>query len=150
MRRSRKVPLMLAALAFWGCRAQREAPRHSSETVIWRPAGSWTGNGSTQTESFQIESVQWRIVWETRNEKPAGAGRFRVTVDSAVSGRQIAVPVDTSGIGHDIAYINEDPHLFYLVIDSSNVDWSVKVEEAVLRAAEPRPGPRPTGRLKGI
>ena len=40
--------------------------------------------------------------------------------------------VEHSGIGHDIAYVNEDPRLFHLVIESSNEDWSVSVEEGVV------------------
>ncbi|HJT89295.1 MAG TPA: hypothetical protein VJ732_15615 [Bryobacteraceae bacterium] len=133
--------MILAAALGSGCRsASKPAPKPVA-TVVWRPAGSWSGHGNTQTESFLIESVQWRIKWETSNEKPPGAGRFQVIVDSAVSGRQIAVPVDHQGVGSDIAYINEDPHLFYLVIQSSHVDWSVKVEEAVVRpAASPAGG----------
>lgn len=130
--------MILAAALGSGCSASKPAPKPAA-TVVWRPAGSWSGHGNTQTESFLIESVQWRIKWETSNEKPPGAGRFQVIVDSAVSSRQIAVAVDHQGAGSDIAYISEDPHLFYLVIQSSHVDWSVKVEEAVVRPAAPSP-----------
>jgi hypothetical protein len=75
---------------------------------------------------------QCRIRWETRNEQPPGAGTFHVTVNSAVSGRELAAAVDHRGTGHDVAYVGVDPHFSYLVIESSNVDWSVTVEEPAL------------------
>jgi hypothetical protein len=62
---------------------------------------------------------------------PPGAGAFRVTIHSAVSGRQLDTAVEHHGVGQNTAYVNIDPHLSYLVVDSSNVDWSVTVEEGV-------------------
>jgi hypothetical protein len=103
-------------------------------TVGWRPLESFSGRGSTQTQSFDIGSGQWRIKWEAKNEMPPGAGTLQVTVHSAVSGRPLEVAVDHRGPGHGIAYVNEDPRLFHLVIDSSNVDWTVAIEEAVVGA----------------
>src|SRR5579863_1595401 len=82
--------------------------------IGWRPVGSWSGHGNAQTDSFNIESGQWRIKWATTNEHPAGAGSFRATVHSAVSGRPFMVAVDHRGAGNGIAYVNEDPRLFDL------------------------------------
>ena len=107
----------------------REHPAERKTTVAWRPVGTWSGHGDAQTDSFDIGYTQVRLRWETRNEKPAGAGKLRVTVNSAVSGRDLAVAVDETGVGHDVAYISVEPHWSYLVISSSNLDWSVTVEE---------------------
>ena len=89
-----------------------------------------------------------RLRWETRNPgareaRPAGAdgpsvGAFRVTVHSAVSGRPLVVAVDHHGIGHDTAYVNEDPREFYLVVDSSDVDWNIAVDEGIPATADAR------------
>lgn len=113
-----------------GCRRQPKADTNAP-AVGWLPVGAWSGRGDTQTDSFNIESGTWRIKWETRNETAPGRGTFRVEVHSAVSGRPLALAVDHRGIGHDIAYVTEDPRLFELVIESRNIDWSVTVEEAV-------------------
>jgi hypothetical protein len=123
--------VIVAALTFTGC---RPGPKHSVQQTLvgWQPVGSFSGRGNSQTESFNIDSGQWRIKWATTNEKPAGAGSFRVTVHSAVSGRPMGVAVDHPGTGHGTAYVNEDPRLYHLVIESSNVDWSVAMEEAVV------------------
>jgi len=53
-------------------------------------------------------------------------------VHSAVSGRPLALAVEHRGVGHDTAYVNEDPRLFHLVIESTNLDWAVTIEEAVI------------------
>jgi hypothetical protein len=90
-----------------------------------------------QTESFNIESGQWRLKWATTNEDAPGSGTFRVTVHSAVSGRPLAVAVEHKGIGHDVAYVNEDPRLYHLVIESRGVDWSVSVEESAIGYGQP-------------
>ena len=100
--------------------------------IGWRPLGTWSGRGDEQTDSFNIETGQWRIKWEARNETAPGAGRLRIEVHSSVSGRPLGEAVEHNGTGHDIAYVNEDPRLFHLVIESSNEDWSVSVEEGVV------------------
>lgn len=109
--------------------ACRRDPAERKTTVAWRPVGSWSGHGDAQTDSFDIGFTQVRIRWEARNEKPATKGTLRVTVNSAVSGRELTVAVDHNGPGHDVSYISVEPHWSYLVIDSTNLDWTVTVEE---------------------
>ena len=48
------------------------------------------------------------------------------------SGRILAEVVDTTGVDHDVAYITELPHRYYLVITSKGVDWTVTAEEPIL------------------
>jgi hypothetical protein len=93
---------------------------------------SFSGRGDSQTESFDIDSTQWRIKWETKGAASPDAGSFHLVVHSAVSGRPILDAVNHHGNGHGIAYVTEDPRLYHLVIESSGVDWSVAVEEAVV------------------
>jgi len=125
--------LILAALMTFGCRSE-SPPAVKPGTVGWRPIGEWSGRENTQTESFNIESGQLRIKWETKNETAPGAGRFKVEVHSAVSGRPIALAVEHQGVGKDTAYVSDEPRLYFLLIESSNIEWTVKVEEAVVAA----------------
>ncbi len=126
---------MLAALACGACRT--ESRTNSQQTLVgWRPVASFSRRGDSQTESFNIESGQWRIKWAITNERPAGAGTFRATVHSAVSGRPLGVPIEHRGPGHGTAYVNEDLRLYHLVIESSDVDWSITMEEAVVGYAQ--------------
>jgi hypothetical protein len=128
---SRVCALIIAALGILSCRYEPQAAT-KPDLVGWRPIASWSGHGDAQTDSFNIESGQLRIKWATSNENPAGAGTFRVTVHSAVSGRPLTVAVEHRGDGRGIAYVNEDPRLFHLVIESRSVDWSIAVEESVI------------------
>jgi len=122
--------LLLVAGATGGCHS---APHPESKTrqVGWRPIASFSGRGDDQTESFNIESTQWRIKWETKGAASPGAGTFHVVVHSAVSGRPIADAVEHQGNGRGVAYVTEDPRLYHLVIESSGLDWSIAVQEAV-------------------
>lgn len=131
-----KMVLIVAVLAIGACRSPSKPKVESKLAVVgWRPVETFSGHGNTQTQSFDIGVGQWRIRWETKNEMPPGTGTFQLTVHSAVSGRPLELLVDRRGVGHDIAYVNEDPRLFHLVIESSNVDWSVAIEEAVVGGA---------------
>jgi hypothetical protein len=123
--------IVLTTAGLCGCRSERKVEAKPSP-LAWQKVGAWSGRGNAQTDSFDIGFSQCRIRWETRNEKPPGEGIFHVTVNSAVSGRELAVAVDHKGTGHDLAYVGVDPHFSYLVIESSNVDWSVTVEEPAL------------------
>jgi hypothetical protein len=115
----------------FGCKSARRPEPHQSQ-IGWRPIGSWSGRGDVQTESFDIGSTQWRIKWETKGAASTGAGSFHVVVHSAVSGRPIQDAVEHQGDGHGVAYVTEDPRLYHLVVESGGVDWSIKVEEAVV------------------
>jgi len=123
--------IVLTATTLVGCRAERKVEAKPLP-LAWQKIGSWSGRGNAQTDSFDIGFSQCRIRWETRNENPSGQGTLHVTVNSAVSGRELAVAVDHRGVGRELAYVGVDPHFSYLVIESSNVDWSVTVEEPAL------------------
>ena len=99
----------LLLLALGGCKSAPRAEAHPQ--VGWRPIGSWSGRGDTQTDSFNIESTQWRIKWETKGAAAPGAGTFHLVVHSAVSGRPIQDAVQHQGNGRGVAYVTEDPRL---------------------------------------
>jgi hypothetical protein len=129
--------LLIAATAASGCRSKPH-PEIQHNQIGWRPIGKWSGRGDTQTESFNIESTQWRIKWETKGAASPGAGSFHLVVHSAVSGRPIQDAVQHQGNGHGVVYVTEDPRLYHLVIDSGGVDWSIAVEEAVVGDVQSR------------
>jgi hypothetical protein len=128
--------LLGAALVTAGCQSDARPPVKPVKAV-WRSVGSWSGKGSTQTESFELSGL-WRIRWQARNEASPAAGTLHVTVNSAVSGRPLMTAVDHKGVGSDAVYVTEDPHLFYLVIDSSNIDWWIAAEEPVASQQTPK------------
>ncbi len=124
----RKIFLLAAALLACGCRSDHP-PAATQLVQKWRPLGSWSGHGDTQTESFEIGYTEVRLRWVTRNESRPGAGKFHVTVHSSVSGRELADAINRQGTDHGTAYVGVDPHYSYLLIESANLDWWITVEE---------------------
>jgi hypothetical protein len=132
-----------------------ELPRaaKADDSVIWEHLGSWTGHGSMQTESFTGATGAFRIKWAARQgeapvKKPlsgkapvAAPGTFKVTIHSSISGRPLQIAVDQLGPGADTAYVNEDPRVFFAVVDAANIDWSFSVDEAVGTMITKKPKP---------
>jgi hypothetical protein len=130
------VPV-LAALAAGGCtRRAVDPPKPAERTVADHQLGSWSGRGNLQTESFTSDTGALRVRWETTPQPgdPASAatGAFRITAHSAISGRPLQEVVDHTGVGGGVGYVQQDPHVFYVVVDSSHVNWRFTVEEAVV------------------
>ena len=123
-----------------------ESKPATEDAFIWQQLGSWTGRGSQQTESFIGETGTLRVRWDARNETAPRRGTFQVTVHSAISGRPLAVAGESRGVGHGLSYINEDPRVFYLVVDSANLEWSVTVEEGLAVTSKVQGKPHETGR----
>lgn len=95
---------------------------------MWDKLGQWSGKNSIQTESFTGLTGALRITWEAKG--PAD-GTFLLTIHSSISGRPLQVAVDQKGPGRDVAYVNEDPRVFFAVIETDRMEWSFTVDEAM-------------------
>lgn len=130
------MAFLIAAMSMMGaCRGHRPDRDHKQEKqerVLWKPIASWTGHGNLQTDSFEMATGNWRVAWQAHNPKDPKAGLFRVSVHSAISGRPLETAVEHRGDGRDIDYVDEDPRVFFLVIDAPGMDWSVTVEEPLI------------------
>ena len=110
---SRVTKLKRTRLGLAGClclvmAACGSAERQPKKLLVgWEPVISFQGHGDSQSEAFNIESTQWRIRWETKNEETPGAGRFKVTAHSSVSGRPIAQAVDFKGVGKNVSVLSD-------------------------------------------
>jgi hypothetical protein len=137
MGRSRAVLLAaLVAVAAGGCRARADQPpKPAAQSIAWHQLGTWSGRGNLQTESFTSETGTLRVRWETTPQAgdaaPAATGAFRLTAHSAISGRPLQEAVDQRGLGHGVGYVQQDPHVFYIVVDSIHLSWKFTVEEAI-------------------
>jgi hypothetical protein len=129
--RVRLLAVVLAASVLAGCEVPSQ-PAYE-ETTVWRPVGAWSGRGLQQTDAFISDTGLLRLTWDARDATPAAAGAatFRVAVHSAVSGRLLALAVDQRGAGRSTTYVSEDPRSFYLVIESTNLEWTVDVAEGI-------------------
>jgi hypothetical protein len=135
--RGRVLALAVAAATLMGaCGAPPPEPARK-EVVIWKQLGSWSGRGNAQTESFVGLTGSLRMRWRTTHEDPKGQGRFKLILQSAISGRALQEPVDEEGPGEGTAYAADDPRVFHFLVESANLDWSFTVEEAAFGTASP-------------
>ena len=101
----------------------------SANDIGWRPIGTWSGRGSSQTESFGSDGTL-RFRWTAKSSSAADS-QLRVTLRSAVSGRPLSVPIDHHGDGQDTAYASETPRDFYVEVEANHAEWTVSVDERV-------------------
>jgi len=128
----------LVAVAFLLPSCTQPPPKSAEQTVIWDHAGSWSGRGNLETNSFPSSSGYLRFTWETSNETKPGEGRFKLILGSSISGRLIQVVVDSQGATRDVSYVSEEPRTFYLKVESANEDWKVTVDEGFSATIEPK------------
>ena len=134
-----KCPLLSALCAFLLLAAcSQPPPKRAEQTIIWERAGSWSGRGDVETNSFPSSSGYLRFTWETTNETKPGEGRFKLILGSSISGRAIITVVDHKGAGRDVAYISEEARTFYLKVESANEDWKFTVDEGFSATIEPK------------
>ena len=108
------------------------AAQVASANTGWRPLGRWSGDGSRQTESFDVATGALRLRWETRSTDAAGTATFKVWLYSAISGRPLQLVVDQAGPGAGTAHIADDPRVSYLVVESTELNWTAALDEAVV------------------
>ena len=133
--KQRVCVILVIGLTTGACRrpaADQTAPARQ-QVVAWRALGSWSGHGNKQTGSFTSESGALRVRWVTAAtaRSPGTAAAFRVTAHSAISGRLLEQVVDHVGAGSGLGYVNQNPNVFYLTVESDQLDWTLSVEEAI-------------------
>ena len=136
------MPILAAAILTIACElAPPPEPNTPIRVVAWKRLASWSGRGNMQTETFMSDNGSFRIQWETKNESRPGAGTLTVAFRSGDSGRVIIDAVDQKGVGSDASIVGDQVRWYYLTIDSSNVDWSVTVEEPIMGRTVARTDP---------
>ncbi len=96
---------------------------------VTRQVGSWQGHGTATVGDIPSETGQFKIIWETSNESPAGAGTFKLTMRSAISGRTLQVVADHRGVGTGTVNYDEGPRTYDFLVESANLDWKFRVDE---------------------
>jgi hypothetical protein len=127
-----------------GCSRQPSDPQPI--VAVTRTVGSWSGRGTKTVGDVPSETGRFRIVWQTSNESSPGAGTFKLTLRSAISGRTIGVVVETKGTGSGTAEYDEGPRTYDFLVESANLDWTFRVEETSGEYSKSPPSPGPAGR----
>ena len=130
----RAILLFAPLLLFAACSTPAAEAKKAPAGVAWRQLGTWSGRGNVQTESFTSDTGTLRVRWTTTAETgkhDAAAPSFRLSAHSAISGRLLQPVVEHAGAGEGIGYVQQDPHVMYMVVESNDMAWKVTVEEAV-------------------
>jgi len=123
----RIVFVSLVSVVFQDC---ARAPSQPQPIVaVTRTVGSWQGRGTRTVGDVPSETGRFRIHWQTTNESPAGAGTFKLTLRSAISGRTIGIVADMTGTSAGTTDFDDGPRTYDFLVESANVDWSFRVEE---------------------
>jgi len=125
-----------AAVVTLSCGSRPAPPGAARDVVIWKEVGSWSGHGNFQSESFTSDTGGFRVRWETKNERAPGTGRMKVVFRSGDSGRPIIEAVDVRGVGRDVEEVADNVRWYFLTIESTDVDWSVSVDERIRARAK--------------
>ncbi len=120
-----------------GCTPKPSGPQPI--VSVTRPVGAWQGRGTATVGDIPSDTGRFRIVWHTANESPAGSGRFKLTLRSAISGRTLGIVADHTGVGTGTADYDEGPRTYDFLVESANVDWSFRVAETSGVFANPSP-----------
>ena len=91
----------------------------------WRAIKHWQGNGMMTTESFNVNSRQWRISWDFRADNV-----YEELFQIFAYNKGIHIPeivANQSKSGRGISYIHSRGE-YYLTINSLGT-WAVMVEE---------------------
>jgi hypothetical protein len=106
------------------------APSKPQDIVaVTRQVGSWQGHGTASVGDIPSETGRFTITWETTNDSPAGTGTFKLTMRSAISGRNMQVVADHRGVGTGTASYDEGPRTYDFLVESANLDWKFRVDE---------------------
>lgn len=116
------------AVAFLFVAACSQTPPKDEDVTIWQSRGSWSGRGSQQADPFISGTGLLRLTWEARGTSQTP---FKIIVHSDVSGRPLLTAVDRVGPGKGVTFVQEDPRSFFLVIESSDLEWTVEVAEGL-------------------
>ena len=130
-----------ALLLFPACSPPPSEPQPI--VAVTRTVGSWQGRGTRTVGDVPSETGRIRVLWQTANESPAGAGTFKLTLRSAISGRTIGIVANVTGTGAGTADFDEGPRTYDFLVESTNVDWAFRVEETLGEFANGSPATVP-------
>ena len=127
MHLKRIVFVFFGSFVLSGCSSPPSEPQPI--VAVTKVVGSWSGRGTRTVGDVPSETGRFRILWQTSNESSPGAGTFKLTLRSAISGRTIGIVTDTTGVGSGTAHFDEGPRTYDFLVESANVDWTFRVEE---------------------
>ena len=109
----------------------QEAEKRISPTATaatWHEVARWEGKGYKNTETFHVNSKQWKVSWNFYSEDE-GHGVFYVYAmreDGTATDKAVSY---SGGSGSDSTILRSGPGDCYLKIMSANGSWQIIVED---------------------
>jgi hypothetical protein len=125
------VWVAVALAAATACSSRPQPQPKAEPKVVYHALGTWSGRGNKQTESFTSDTGTLRVKWEATPLPGAASPSFSLDAHSAISGRLLQTVVDKGEPGRGVGYVQQDPHVFYMVVEATGVNWTFTVEEAI-------------------
>jgi hypothetical protein len=98
------------------------------QAATWTPIGSWTGEGTKETETFMVTAREWRVTWTAKKKNPTLPVRvFAIAVYNAANDTPVSSinPGDAEAAGE--SYVRGAGR-YYLKIAAGNAAWTVRAE----------------------
>jgi hypothetical protein len=95
----------------------------------WRKINTWTGSGNKETESFETQGPEWRIVWKFDKGQLPADGLLQIYAHDA--GGKHVVSLATNVVAEskaDVSYVRTPPGRYYLRINAIG-NWSATAED---------------------
>ena len=121
---------LLAALLCAGCTPEAER-RQAARVATWRPIQSWSGHGNAQLGTFPTGGGPLRFHWQAEARMGGAPSSLKIRLHSADSGRILADVADQPGGGAGSTEIIDDHQRFYMTVEAADLEWTIRVEEAV-------------------
>jgi hypothetical protein len=125
------IAAAMATVGACGGRSREAPPAKTEPKVVYHTLGTWSGRGNKQTESFTSDTGTLRVTWEATALPGTANPSFSLDAHSAISGRLLQTVVDKGEPGRGVGYVQQDPHVFYMVVEADGVNWTFTVEEAI-------------------
>lgn len=100
----------------------------AATTPGWQQVASWQGNGVKSTETFHVNSKQWRVTWNYTGRKGGDGGHLSVFAHNE-DGSWSELAASQTGAGSGDSIMRSGPGDCYLEISSTSGSWQVVVEE---------------------
>jgi hypothetical protein len=114
-------------------------PFLAASEAAWTRLASWAGSGDEETERFRVTSDEWRLVVKMQKINEGGIGWILVRVMDPQRTELARMTMMDSGT--DTSYVHLRPGVYYLVVGTNSVRWSVWAEEGRLPAERVSPSP---------
>ena len=111
---------------------KRADPKTYSAPKTWSVVKTWSGNTDTETETFNVESSEWRIkahIVDTGRGWESELAVYAYNDQGRMAGEVEVVGKGNGTEAEGISYVHSPPGKYYLKVLSLRNSWVITVED---------------------